>query len=247
MHPDWIVLENVKGLRETAKGRFEKMILAEFEAMDYASVVWTMCAVDFGVPQKRSRLFFVGRRKGEIPAAPDERTKKLITVADAISDLPALKVGANTNELNYRTSASSAFAKQMRQRLQQCTGHLVSVNNELVLKRYRHIPQGGNWCDIPARLMQNYSNLEDDRSRHTGIYRRLCWDEPSVVIANYRKNMLIHPGQDRGLSVREAARLQSFPDHYQFCGSIGFQQQQVGNAVPPLLAKAVFDRIIEAT
>jgi DNA (cytosine-5)-methyltransferase 1 len=66
----------------------------------------------------------------------------------------------------------------------------------------------------------------------------------SVVIGNFRKNMLIHPTQDRGLSVREAARLQSFPDSYQFKGSIGFQQQQVGNAVPPLLAKAVFESVI---
>ncbi len=70
---------------------------------------------------------------------------------------------------------------------------------------------------------------------------------PSIVIGNYRKNMLIHPEQDRGLSVREAARIQSFPDWYQFMGSIGFQQQQVGNAVPPLLAKAVFERIVQET
>jgi DNA (cytosine-5)-methyltransferase 1 len=72
----------------------------------------------------------------------------------------------------------------------------------------------------------------------------LKWDEPSIVIGNFRKNMLIHPAQNRGLSVREAARLQSFPDWYRFVGSIGFQQQQVGNAVPPLLAKAVFDQVL---
>jgi DNA (cytosine-5)-methyltransferase 1 len=87
--------------------------------------------------------------------------------------------------------------------------------------------------------------LIDSRSRHTGIYKRLKWNEPSIVIANYRKNMLVHPGQDRGLSVREAARLQSFPDDYVFFGSIGQQQQQVSNAVPPLLAKAVFNQIMQ--
>jgi DNA (cytosine-5)-methyltransferase 1 len=92
-------------------------------------------------------------------------------------------------------------------------------------------------------MMQNYA----DRSRcHTGIYHRLRSDDPSIVIGNYRKNMLIHPTQDRGLSVREAARIQSFPDSFVFCGSIGFQQQQVGNAVPPLLAKAVFSQITKA-
>jgi len=135
----------------------------------------------------------------------------------------------------------------MRQRAKSCTGHLVSNNNELVQQRYAHIPPGGNWRDIPKHLMKNYSNLVDNRSRHTGIYRRLVWDQPSVVIANYRKNMLVHPDQHRGLSVREACRLQSFPDSYQFSGSIGLQQQQVSNAVPPLLSKAVFNQIIGYT
>jgi DNA (cytosine-5)-methyltransferase 1 len=91
--------------------------------------------------------------------------------------------------------------------------------------------------------MESYA----DTSRcHTGIYHRLDPEKPSVVIGNFRKNMLIHPSQDRGLSVREAARLQSFPDDYEFVGSIGFQQQQVGNAVPPLLAKAVFEKVLQA-
>ena len=91
--------------------------------------------------------------------------------------------------------------------------------------------------------MQNYS----DRSRcHHGIYHRLEADKPAITIGNYRKAMLIHPFENRGLSVREAARLQSFPDCYKFFGSIGFQQQQVGNAVPPMLARAVFQSIIDA-
>ena len=123
------------------------------------------------------------------------------------------------------------------QRRDGCTNHNVTNNASHIIERYKYIPQGGNWECIPENLMKNYTN----RMRcHTGIYRRLSEDKPSVVIGNYRKNMLIHPKQDRGLSVREAARLQSFPDSYEFYGSIGFQQQQVANAVPPLLAKAIF-------
>lgn len=242
--PDWIILENVKGLRETADGRFEALILAEFDALNYSSDVWSLSALDYGVPQKRHRLFFIGRRKGDLPKPPPTNGGSIITVRQAINDLPILTVGANRDELGYRPLKPSHYAQAMRQGIKFCTGHLVTDNNDLVKKRYPHVPPGGNWQNIPKRLMKNYSNLIDDRSRHSGIYRRLLWDEPSVVIANFRKNMLIHPEQNRGLSVREACRLQSFPDSYRFCGSIGFQQQQVSNAVPPLLAKAVFEQIV---
>lgn len=242
MKPDWIVLENVKGLKETAQGHFESLIMGEFEALGYASALWTLCAADYGVPQKRYRLFFLGRRRGSIPQPPPT-LRAMITVREAIADLPELAIGADIDRLDYGPLRPSLYAQTMRQRAKSCTGHLVSENNKLVQQRYPHIPPGGNWRNIPKRLMKNYSNLVDNRSRHTGIYRRLVWDEPSVVIANYRKNMLVHPEQHRGLSVREACRLQSFPDSYRFSGSIGLQQQQVSNAVPPLLAKAVFNQI----
>lgn len=244
LQPDWIVLENVKGLRETSQGYFEQQIRTQFELLDYALDVWPLGAIDYGVPQKRVRLFFIGRRRGVIPQRPTPSSSKLVTVREAISDLPLLPPGAAIDELRYPPGGCSAYAFSMRRRLKTCTGNLVTTNNNIVLRRYRYIPQGGNWCDIPKRLMSNYKNITDNRSRHTGIYRRLAWDAPSVVIANFRKNMLIHPEQHRGLSVREAARLQSFPDDYRFSGSIGFQQQQVSNAVPPLLAKAVFSHLI---
>ena len=93
--------------------------------------------------------------------------------------------------------------------------------------------------------MQELREISNYFYKTSGIYKRLIADKPSVVISNYRKNMLIHPFQDRGLSVREAARLQSFPDKFVFKGSLMHIQQQIGNAVPPLLAKAVFEKIVE--
>ena len=129
----------------------------------------------------------------------------------------------------------------MRGRKRKVTQNYVSKNSDLVVERYKYIKQGGNWKDIPDDLMTNYK----DHSRcHHGIYRRLKENEPAFVIANYRKSMLIHPTEDRGLSVREAARLQSFPDRIP-SGSLDQKQQQVGNAVPPLLAKAIFDQILK--
>lgn len=242
VRPDWVVFENVKGLLETEGGYFLDAVLMGFKRAGYATSQFILNSVEFGVPQRRNRLFIVGSLNGLVLAPPEPMISKAVTVKQAFADLPILKNGDMHDEVAYPRAARSSYAKTLRGSLNKCHNNLVSANASHIVERYAHIPQGGNWEDIPQHLMKNYA----DRTRcHTGIYRRLSADEPSVVIGNFRKNMLIHPWLDRGLSVREAARLQSFPDHFRFAGSIGFQQQQVGNAVPPLLAKAVFSRIME--
>jgi DNA (cytosine-5)-methyltransferase 1 len=241
--PDWIVFENVKGIAETADGIFLATVLSQIEKLGYDVTHDFLQAFDFGVPQRRTRLFVVGAPKGTPFSMPEGWSEPPLTVWDAISDLPRLENGATKGFLPYRFAPRTEYQRSMRGGLEECSGHLVTRNFDFVIKRYSHIPQGGNWEDIPDRLMKTYA---DKTNCHTGIYHRLNEKKPSLVIGNFRKNMLIHPRQDRGLSVREAARLQSFPDHYEFKGSIGFQQQQVGNAVPPLLAQAVFESVIEA-
>ena len=242
--PDWVVFENVRGFVETEKGMFCGQIIRELENIGYKTSSGVLCASDYGVPQVRSRFFVIGSLRGIEVSMPPPTIKKPITVRQAISDLPILPNGANTDHLPYPRNAKYQYSRSLRNGNYGCTNHLVTNNARHIIERYKHIPQGGNWEDIPSKLMANYK----DRNRcHTGIYRRLREDAPSVVIGNYRKNMLVHPTQDRGLSVREAARLQSFPDSYVFLGSIGFQQQQVANAVPPLLAKAVFSQMLKAS
>lgn len=239
--PDWIMFENVTGIKGTAGGIFLQSVLTELTSHGYTTSSWIFNAAGCGVPQCRDRLFVLGSLHGVSVKQPEPIVSKYVTVGEAISDLPNLPNGASINRMPYKCDAKSDYAHYMRGSLQQSSNHLVTKNAPHILERYEHIPQGGNWENIPPELMSNYA----DRFRcHTGIYRRLREDAPSAVIGNYRKNMLIHPTQDRGLSVREAARLQSFPDWYEFKGSIGFQQQQVGNAVPPLLAEAVFRAII---
>jgi len=240
--PTWVVLENVQGLMETENGLFLNEIITDFSNLGYKVRHKVLNASNFGVPQKRNRIFIIGSISGVDFEFPEGCLSTPISVQDAISDLPLLKNGSKNCILPYRCPATSNYAKSLRNGAKTVKNNLVTKNSQLVVERYKHIPQGGNWQNIPDDLMKNYA----DTSRcHTGIYKRLKIEEPSVVIGNYRKNMLIHPIQNRGLSVREAARLQSFPDNYEFHGGIGFQQQQVGNAVPPLLAKAIFNEIIE--
>jgi DNA (cytosine-5)-methyltransferase 1 len=239
--PDWIVLENVTGIRDTERGIFLEQILTGLAREGYTISWFVLNALDYGVPQRRSRLFIIGSLDGISLTKPDQVVFENVTVREAILDLPDLINGASMNVMPYKCEAKSLFAKAMRQDRTQSSNHLVTRNAPKIIERYGYIPQGGNWQNIPCELMRNYSDLN---KCHTGIYYRLREDAPAVVIGNYRKNMLIHPTQDRGLSVREAARLQSFPDWYEFKGSIGFQQQQVGNAVPPLMASAVFRKIL---
>lgn len=239
--PDWVVFENVKGLIETENGFFLESVLNGFKKMGYTTSHFILNSADFGVPQKRNRLFIVASLHGAKISKPKPAVKKYVTVSEALSDLPDLENGNSTDEKHYIDKKPSKYAKSLRGSLTSCFNNLVTNNAPHIVERYTFIPQGGNWENIPKELMRNYTDVA---RCHTGIYRRLKSDEPSVVIGNFRKNMLIHPWKHRGLSVREAARLQSFPDSFRFSGSIGFQQQQVGNAVPPLLAKAVFSQII---
>jgi len=245
MRPTWFVLENVAGLHTLKSSKILQNIIEGCRSLGY-EVDWKeLNAAQYGVPQFRRRIFVIGNRLGSPIQFPEPshgpNRKPYITVSQAISDLPQLKNGACVDYLTYRRNERKLSRYQRAMRVSRdggslVQGNLVTLNNQKVLKRYRHIRPGYNWKAIPEDLLDNY---EDCSRCHTGIYYRLRWGKPSKVIGNFRKNMLIHPEDDRGLSVREAARLQSFPDNYIFCGSIGFQQQQVGDSVPPLLAEAV--------
>ncbi|MHA3791986.1 DNA cytosine methyltransferase [Sphingomonas sp. YL-JM2C] len=241
--PAWVIFENVRGILETEGGLFARQIRKDLEQLGYRCEQGLLNAADFGVPQSRSRFFIIGRLNTDPPPLPTGGDLPKVSVDDALHDLPSLSNGAGTDILPYSSEARTDYARRMRGALMECSGHIVSRNADAIIDRYPYIPQGGNWADIPEEMMATYK----DRTRcHTGIYRRLDAAKPSVVIGNFRKNMLIHPHEHRGLSVREAARLQSFPDNFVFKGSIGLRQQQVGNAVPPLLAEAVFRTVVGA-
>lgn len=242
LEPEWFLFENVEGFKSFDEGKLSIDIENEFKKLGYATNSSVLTASDFGVPQKRKRFFIVGNKNGIKFDFESMKKKPMVTVEEALSDLPTLVNGEKRDICTYVKEADTTYLRTMRRKSKAPIQNIVSKNRDYVVARYKHIKQGNNWQDIPTELMQNYTNT---KNMHSGIYRRLDPNKPSVVIANYRKSMLIHPHQDRGLSLREAARLQSFPDHVIFEGPLSYQQQQIGNAVPPLLGKAIFDRILK--
>ncbi len=239
LKPKWFLFENVEGIVSFNKGETIKQIKQNFEELGYTINYKVLTASDYGVPQDRNRFILVGNKEGICFEFPERQGKK-ISVREAIGDLPYLSNGQLEKVLPYG-NLPSKYAKRLRNGSKKAMQNYVSKNNDLVLERYKYIKPGQNWKAIPDHLMQNYKNKNNC---HSGIYKRLNPETPSVVISNYRKNMLIHPEQDRGLSVREAARIQSFPDDFIFEGSLMHIQQQIGNAVPPLLAEAIFKQIM---
>jgi DNA (cytosine-5)-methyltransferase 1 len=238
----WVaVMENVAGINTFEKGAVIDEIVCAFRSIGYGVDMAILNAANYGVPQNRRRAFFIGVRGKKPIIFPDPYITdpaKFITAWEAISDLPPLPNGNTVDEMPYRANTGlTAYQKKMRHDGRTTVKNsLVTRNNDLVIRRYSFIPQGGNWSNIPDELMSNYSDKE---RCHRWIYFRLPENRPSVAITNFRKNMLIHPSENRGLSVREAARLQSFPDDFVFLGGVWHEQQLVANAVPPLLAEAV--------
>lgn len=260
IHPKFLVLENVPGLLSMGKeeGEVKNIILRELRELGYTVQFKLLKAEKYGVPQARRRVFFVGVKEGG-PAYPSPTHSEggkqktlsqgndlnpVVTVDDAIMDLPELPTGGGgSEEMKYTNPPHSEYAEKMRSEVGKTLwDHESTVNREKTVKRFKHIPQGGNWEDIPAELMDNYS----DRSRtHGHIYYRLVPEDPALTVANFRKSMMVHPTQDRLLSVREAARLQSFPDDYRFISDkISDKQQMVGDAVPVRLAESIGEAVM---
>ena len=244
--PFSFVLENVPGIRSMQNGKVMDQIMQNFQSLGYSNTeYWILNAADYGVPQKRKRVFVVGSKnpKKIIPPRPTHgkvKSNEYVTVWDALSDLPVIRSGEKiSGSVKYRHEAKSSLQKELRNKSNGVKNHIVTANNDTVIKRFRCVSQGGNWQDIPKKKMSAKGQYKNMNSTHSGIYKRLSANEPSVTITNFRKSMLIHPTQDRLLSVREAARLQTFPDTFEFHGTLSSMQQQVADAVPVNLAREV--------
>jgi DNA-cytosine methyltransferase len=274
LKPLMFLMENVQGILWTPQSGKSSTasVMAHLArrcaAMGYIVFPKLLDAVWYGVPQHRSRLFLFGIRADlgytaadfgswgpfPLPSHGPGTEQPYVTVSNAIADLPPVSNGEESEIAPYRKPDSSAlrgneFLKLMRAgaRGRMISDHVTSRHADYVIDRYKAIPPGGNWEAISKKLT-NYTAVE---RTHSNIYRRLTWNDPSITIGHYRKSMLVHPRQHRGLSLREASRLQSFPDWFRFAGSANgnggglvHKQQQLANAVCPLVAKAIAEFIL---
>ena len=250
--PKWFLMENVAGLDTFEYGSVRDQLSQLFNDMGYEAECLILNSVNFGVPQSRKRIYFIGNRIGKpmefIKRLGSNKIDKAVTVYESISDLPRIINGNNVDVLPYKNEKYlSNYQINMRNRTNgKVSNNLVSRNTKLVIDRFKHIRQGENLITLAKKAPHLVTNYKNTKNCHQWIYLRLPWNSPSVTLNNYRKNMLIHPTQNRGLSVREAARLQSFPDQYIFYGPLNSQQQQVANAVPPILGRTIAVAILNS-
>jgi DNA (cytosine-5)-methyltransferase 1 len=250
LRPRWLVMENVTGITSIAGGGIVREIQDGMGRLGYQVGMRILKAEEFGVPQERRRVFFIAHRDESRIAFPRPthglNRRPLVTIWDAISDLPAIESGGVECELKYRSAPTNAYQKLLRGRADKVTNHVAPRLGRLNEERMRHIPPGGSWRDIPFELLP-LGMRRAKRSDHTKRYGRPDKRDLACTIltkCDVHWGAYIHPEQNRAISVREAARLQSFPDSFVFQGSRTDQYKQVGNAVPPLLGRQVAKAIL---
>lgn len=240
--PKAFLIENVPGMATLYKGAVKQQIINTFEDMGYAVSVTEkpLLAADYGVPQFRKRMFFVGFRKDlgydyfEFPTQYLEPEQYIGTEA-AISDLPSLTEDLGENVMNYSCPPESAYQRLMRRNSDVIFNHVGTKHTEEVQWVISQVPEGGNHKDLPPGVGESRKFNE--------AWTRYHSKRPSKTIDTGHRNHF-HYKWNRVPTVRENARLQSFPDNFEFLGTKTQQNKQVGNAVPPLLAQAIGEKML---
>lgn len=254
--PVFYVMENVSGILTMTNGQVVKKIKEMYRDIGYSCQVKTLVAADYGVPQLRKRVFFIGAKgeklnplkipktnsdfSGQKTLFEENKLAKYLTGGDTLSDILGLEpFGINNGEESFKEYPEPPRAKYQeysRKDSDKLYDHIAPNHSQLVVDRISHVEQGKNHKSLPPeyQLKGGYSN----------IYGRLHLKKPADTITSNcgcvsAPGRFIHPTQNRALSVREAARLQSFPDDYRFFGCARDKYKQVGNAVSPLMAYAV--------
>lgn len=254
LRPEVFLFENVSGIMSMSGGSVLRAIVAEFTAIGYACEYKLLSAADYGVPQARPRFILIGTRDSGTLGFPEPThgnvgvnrdlfvsdLKPYRTVWDALSDLPVIHQGEGDEELSHGGVYHNDYQKERRgdRRPGTIFNHRATRHSELIVQRYAAIPEGGDNSQVPDAL----------RTKKINVFK-LDSKRPSRTVTCNHRTDLLHPKVPRGTTVREAARLQSFDDDYQFFGNLTrkakwvTQDDQVGNAVPPLLAQVLGEHI----
>ena len=237
--PKAIIIENVPGLATLYKGKAKTEIERNFEENGYSHNSSILYAPNYGIPQIRKRLFFVGLAEeyGEFEFPQKILNKEnYVTCEEAISDLPPLKNDIGSDKIGYDVKPLSEYQQQMRKKSKILHNHIGTKHTELVKNVISQVPNGGNHKDLPKGVGESRKFNE--------AWTRYHSDKPSKTIDTGHRNHF-HYKYNRVPTVRENARLQSFPDTFVFLGNKTAQYRQVGNAVPPLLGYHIAKKLRE--
>lgn len=232
--PKAFLIENVAGMATLYGGVVKDEILKRFDKLGYNVAHKVVCSADYGVPQIRKRLIFVGIRKDlgkqYVFPTPLLTPDNYITCMEALSDLPSLEDHTGTEEAKYIKSPISDYQKELRHNNKILYNHVKTIHSQHVIDVISQVPDGGNYKDLP-------DGVGNSRRFHVA-WTRYSSKKPSNTIDTGHRNHF-HYKYNRIPTVRENARLQSFPDCFRFLGTRTQQYKQVGNAVPPLMARAL--------
>lgn len=236
LNPKAALFENVRGMKNTAGGEFLEAVKQSFGNLGYTVSARVVKAADFGVPQLRRRLIVIATKK-DVNEDPFEGFElnpvQTPGVMAGIGDLPEVKAGEEATA--YTESPQTVIQQNLRGDNEKLTMHKAANHSDEMVEMVSHISDGGNRDEIPEKLQPS--------SGYHNSYSRLKSDEPAVAITSNMSKpssaRCIHPFQHRGLTPREGARLQTFPDSYRFVGGLVSIRRQIGNAVPPYLGESI--------
>lgn len=234
IRPRAFVIENVPGLVSLFDGQIKDSIISKFSEMGYKISYQIVKASDYGVPQDRRRVFFVGMKDHKFIFP--EPIGYEVTCGMAISDLPALENELGQDPAPYSSDPTNPYQELMRQGSDLIHNHIAASHTERTKKIISMVPNGGNYKDLPPEYRES-------RKFHVAWTRFDEYKPAPTIDTGHRHHF--HYKYNRVPTVRECARIQSFPDSFVFIGNKTQQFRQVGNAVPPLLAQAIADALLK--
>jgi DNA-cytosine methyltransferase len=241
LKPEIFIIENVKAMSTSTNGWFMEEILKEISKLGYKATSGILTASEFGVPQSRQRTFIIAHEQFEIPLPVNPpHLFAPVTVRDAISDLAFHNSGEGADEDSYQIEAQTEYQRQLRDGSKKLFNHKATNHMPIALEKLALIPAEGGKDSLPPEML--------GKQKFKTTWGRLKWDEVSPTIDTRfdtpSNGTNSHPHLDRSITPREAARIQSFPDKFRFVGTKTNIGKQIGNAVPPLLARALGESII---